>query len=64
MAKKRRLGVPRQGRRGGSGMNGHFVGFGDVNCYIWNRMDGQWDPNVQHREMCVIGSICCTTENL
>ena len=25
-------------------------------------MDGQWDPTVQHREMCVIGSLCCTTE--
>ena len=25
-------------------------------------MDGQWDPTVQHREMCVIGSLCWTTE--
>ena len=25
-------------------------------------MDGQWDPTVQHRELCVIGSLCCTTE--
>ena len=25
-------------------------------------MDGQWDPTVQHREMCVTGSLCCTTE--
>ena len=25
-------------------------------------MDGQWDPTVQHRELCVIGSFCCTTE--
>ena len=25
-------------------------------------MDGQWDTTVQHREMCVIGSLCCTTE--
>ena len=25
-------------------------------------MDGQWEPTVQHREMCVIGSLCCTTE--
>ena len=24
--------------------------------------DGQWDPTVQHREMCVIGSLFCTTE--
>ena len=25
-------------------------------------MDGQWDPTVQYREMCVIWSLCCTTE--
>ena len=25
-------------------------------------MDGQWDPTAQHREMCVIGQLCCTTE--
>ena len=34
MAKKSRLWVPR-GRGGGNGMDGHFGGFGDVNCYIW-----------------------------
>ena len=26
------------------------------------RVDGQWDPAAQHREMCVIGSLCCTRE--
>ena len=25
-------------------------------------MDGQWDPTVEHREMCVTGLLCCTTE--
>ena len=25
-------------------------------------MDGQWDPTVQHKELCVTGSFCCTTE--
>ena len=25
-------------------------------------MDEQWAPTVQHRELCVIGSFCCTTE--
>ena len=25
-------------------------------------MDGQWNPTVQHREMCVNRSLCCTTE--
>ena len=35
---------------------------------IWGRqtvvsgVDGQWDPTEQHREMCVITSLCCTTE--
>ena len=64
MAKKSRLGVPK-GERGGSGMDGHlgFVLF----FFFWMQtvifgMDGQWDPTVQHREMCVTGSCCCTTE--
>ena len=25
-------------------------------------MEGQWAPTVQHRELCVMGSLCCTTE--
>ena len=25
-------------------------------------MGGQWDPIEQHKELCVIGSLCCTTE--
>ena len=25
-------------------------------------MGGQWDPTIRHREVCVIGSLCCTTE--
>ena len=24
--------------------------------------DGQWGPAVQHRELCVIGSLCCAIE--
>ena len=24
-------------------------------------MDEQWGPTVRHRELCVIGSLCCTT---
>jgi len=53
MPRKSRLGVPGVGETGGSGMDGHFGGFWDANCYIW---DG-WamGPTVQHREMCVIG---------
>ena len=25
-------------------------------------MDGQWDPTVWYKEMCVIGLLCCVTE--
>ena len=25
-------------------------------------MDQQWAPTAQHRKLCVIGSLCCTTE--
>lgn len=25
-------------------------------------MDEQWDRTVQHRDMCVIGSLCCTSD--
>ena len=25
-------------------------------------MHGQWDPTIQHRELCVIGSLCCRAE--
>ena len=57
MAKKSRLGIPGE-KRGENGMNRHFGGLGDANCY--SGMDGQWDPSVQHKEMSVIGSLCCT----
>ena len=43
-----------QGEGGGSGMDGQFgLMFG---------MDGQWGLTVQHRELCVIGSLYYTTE--
>ena len=25
-------------------------------------MHGQWNPTIQHRELCVIGSLCCRAE--
>ena len=25
-------------------------------------MNGQWGPTIHHRELCVIGSLCCATE--
>ena len=37
MNKESRPGVPGVGERGGSGMDGHFEGFLDANCYIWDR---------------------------
>ena len=58
MAKKSRLGVP-GGERGGSGMDGHLGGLG-MQTVIFG--GGQWGPTVQHREMCVTGSLCCTNE--
>ena len=68
MAKKSRLVVPK-GERGGSGIDGYFAFFCFVLfCFVfWLQtvilgMDGKCDPMVQHREMCVIGSLCCTTE--
>ena len=59
MAKESRLGVPRvEGEvMGGMGIWG-----------VWGKqtvifgIDGQWDPTVQYREMCVIGSLYYTTE--
>ena len=36
------------------------LGLVDANCNIWN--GGQWDPTAQDRELCVNGSLCCTTE--
>ena len=58
MAKKSRLGFPRSGGEG-EGLGG--MGILGMQTVI-SGMDGQWDPTVQHREMCVIGSLCCTTE--
>ena len=57
MTKKSRLGVPGQGEMGGMSilwvLGMHTVISG---------MDEQWDHTVQHREMCVIGSLCCITK--
>ena len=59
MAKESRLGVPK-GEEKGSGREGHFEGFG-MQTVIF-RMDGPWAPTAQYRELCVIESLCCTTE--
>ena len=57
---KSRLGV-HEGEKGVIGMNGHLVG-GWMQTVVFG-MDGQWDPTIQHREMCVTESLCCTTES-
>ena len=35
---------------------------GGFGCKLMFGMDGHWDPMLQHRDMCVLGSLCCTTE--
>ena len=52
------------GSWGGEGVR---VGWMGILRVLWMQtaifgMDGQWDPTVQHREMCVIGSLFCATE--
>ena len=59
MAKESRLRVSK-GKREGTVMDGHLGG-------VWMQtvifgMDGQWNHTVLKREMCVIGSLCCTRE--
>ena len=56
---KSRLVVPR-GKLRGSKMDGQFGGFW-MQTFIC-RVDGQWGPTVQHRELCMIGSLCYITE--
>ena len=58
MAKESRCVVP-QGEGEGSVMDGQFGVFG---CSVVFGMEKQWDPTVQHGELCVIVSLCCTTE--
>ena len=43
-----------RGKRGGSRRDGCFGGLGAA---VISGMDGQWDPLVWHREMCVTGSL-------
>ena len=46
---------------------GEGVGWMNILEFFWMQtvifgMHGQWGPTVQHKEMRVIGSLCCTTE--
>ena len=46
---------------------GHVEAVSLLGGFFWMQtvmfgMDGQWGPTVQHREMRVIGSLCCATE--
>ena len=58
IAKESRLVVPRgeRGRTGSRAVGGFRL------QTVTSGMDGKWGPNVQHMELCVIGSLCCTTE--
>ena len=58
---------PRRADLGFLGGKGEGVGGMDILGVLGMQtvisgMDGQWDPTVQHKEVCVIGSLCCTTE--
>ena len=59
MAKESKLGVPR-----GKGEGVGRTGIWGVFCMqtVLFGMDGTWGPTEQHRELCVIGSLCCKTE--
>ena len=61
MTKKSRLGVPERGGKGREREGWVFWVFLGMQTVTFG-VDGQWDPIVQHREMCVIGSLCCTIE--
>ena len=50
-----------QGRRGREWDGWAFWGFFWMQTVIFG-LDGQWGPTLQHREMGVAGSLCCTTE--
>ena len=57
----RRAGLGFPGEKGkGVGCTGLLGVFG-IQTVIFG-MDGHWGSTVQHGEMCVIGSFCCTTE--
>ena len=47
-------------RRGSEWDGWEFGGFFGCNCYIWNGCT--MGHTVQHKELCVIGSLCYTTE--
>ena len=56
MAKESRFVVP-----GGREWDGQAVWGFWMQTVVFG-MDGQWGSTVQHRELCVTGSLCCTTE--
>ena len=55
--KRTYLWLPRQR---GEEVRWTVLGFG-IQTVIFG-MDGQWGPTLQHRELCVIWSLCCITE--
>ena len=53
------MGFPRDKEQGVGWMG--ILGVLGMQTIIFG-LDGQRDPTVEHREMCVIGPLCCTTE--
>ena len=45
----------------GEGEGVEWMGIWGIQTVLSGK-DGQWDPTAQHREMCVIGSLTCSTE--
>lgn len=54
-------GLYKQYVKGGREWDGGAVG-GFWKQTVLFGTDGQWGPTVQHRELCVTGSLCHTTE--
>ena len=50
-----------RGRERDSGMDRHLGGFWMQNVIFG--MHGKYSPSIQHRELCEIRSLCCTTEH-
>ena len=61
MAKKSRLRVPVDREKGERVGWIDILGIRGMQTLIF-QMYGRWDPTVQHREMCVIGSLFCMIE--
>ena len=65
--KNRNRSWPRRADLGFPGRKGEGMGWIGILGFFWMQnvifgIDGQWDPTEEHRVICVVGSLCCTTE--